>query len=93
MLPWGFSTPATNVNTSVEPQIEVPVVAELSLISQPILTELLEVHATELYSLTIEESWQAYHGGTLVITELSPNKLYRLNYDGILEIVFTEGGS
>lgn len=92
MLPMGFSTPiATQVKT-VEPTIEVPVMAEKLSISQPILTELIEVHATELYTLSVEEAWQAYDLSDLTITELSPNKLYKLVYDGILEIVVTEGG-
>ena len=90
MLPMGISNPISNQVKSVEPVIEVPVMAEKLSISQPILTELIEVHATELFTLTIEEAWQAYDSSDLVITELSPNKLYKLVYDGILEIVVVD---
>lgn len=92
MLPVGFSTPNANQVKTVEPVIVAPVMAQNLSISQPILTELVEVHAVELYDLTIESSWQAYNSGDLTITELSPGKLYRMVYDGILEIVVTEGG-
>ncbi len=91
MLSMGHAAPEFHTAKTVELQVmEAPALTQKASISSSILTELIEVHATEAYNLTIEESWQAYNRDELKFVELVANKRYSMEYDGILEIAIID---
>ena len=81
-----------SANQTVElVKVEAPVVQNQNQkIDAAILTLIVEVHATQLYTLSVEQSWEAYYNGDLVITELDPGIEYKLVHDGVVEILILD---
>ena len=77
-----------SANNAVElTSFEAPVVQNQNQkIDAAILALLVEEYATDLYGLSVEQSWEAYYNGELEITEVVPGEEYKLVHGGNLEI-------
>lgn len=85
-----------SANVSVElVKVEAPVILEdhNQRIDAAILAILVEEHATELFSISVEDAWSSYNSGTLVITELQTGEEYSLVMDGITEILIMDNAN
>lgn len=79
---------STSVELTAAPEITLVTTQK---IDAAILQSLVEDHATQLYTLSVEDAWADYYSGDLVITELNPGEKYKLVKGGLLNIVIMDG--
>ena len=81
-----------SANNTVElTSFEAPVVQiQNQKIDAAILALIVEDHATVLFGLSVEQSWEAYYNGELEITELVPGEEYKLVYSNVSEILLVD---
>jgi|GEM_PF-3697807 len=90
-----LSGTAVSANISFS-SVELNAAPEIALVTTQkidaaILELLVEEYATELYTLSVEGAWSAYHSGELEITELTAGEKYRLSKGGIIDIIYIDG--
>jgi hypothetical protein len=89
MLLGGICTPNFELRTNVEP---ASIVASLSLEKMSSATRriLIEQHAAPHWDLSKTQAWALYESGLLTITEVVPELIYLVEYDGILTVVLSD---
>ncbi len=84
----GIASPATELRVNVE-QVSITSSLETNFLDMTSATRttLIEKYAAPHWGLTYAQAWARYYDGQLKIIEVVPDEIYRLEYDGILEIV------
>jgi hypothetical protein len=84
----GISTPATELRVNVE---QVSYVSNLEgnfrTMTASSERKLIEKYAAPHWGLTISQAWERYYDGVLKLVEVVPDELYRIEYEGILEVI------
>lgn len=87
----GIASPATELRVNVE-QVSITCSMETNFLDMTSATRttLIEKYAAPHWGLTYEQAWFRYYDGQLKIIEVVPDEIYRLEYDGILEVILNE---
>jgi hypothetical protein len=87
----GIASPATELRVNVE-QVSIVSTSEIEFLDMTTATRriLIEDYAAPHWNLTIDQAWNRYYDGVLRLVEVVPDGIYRIEYEGILEVVLNE---
>jgi hypothetical protein len=88
----GIASPATELRMNVEQVSFMTSSSETSFLSMTSATrtKLIEKHAAPHWGLTVQQAWILYNDGAIKIVEVVPDEIYRIEYEGILEVLLNE---